>query len=197
MWLPSSNEIQLCLSFLSQDTPSASPSSFLCAMLSAAAAPAALEAARVPVPGTPVAGPLVQVVAAGTPQKRKRAERPKIDIDAKIGDLSRDIVSAQKLLKETKTLQRNERRKKQRLVKKASGLSSTDLERIAVIKRCGLWQPGQGVTFDFSGNAGNTAAAAAADDEEIAVTGMAGPTIAAIAPAAGALAADAESDVEE
>ena len=182
--------------FLSGDTPSASPFSSLCAMPATAAAAAALEAALVPSPGTPVAGPVGQAAAAGTPQKRKRPERPKIDIDAKIGDLSRDIVAAQKLLKETKTLQRNERRKKQRLVKKASGLSSTDLERIAVIKRCGLWQPGQGVTFDFSGNAGNLAAAAAAEDEEVAVTGMAGPTVAAIAPAAGALTADAESEVE-
>ena len=46
--------------------------------------------------------------------------------------------SAQKDMAEARRQGRNERRKKQRLVKKAAHLSPEDLERIAVLKRCGL-----------------------------------------------------------
>ena len=154
--------------FLSVRTPSAPASQHLAAMSAAVAAGAPLGAALAPSPGTPSVTALSDTVVACTPEKCKRPARPKIDIDAKITDLSKDIVAAQKLLKETKTLQRNERRKKQRLIKKAAGLSSTDLERIAVIKRCGLWEPGQGVTFDFSGRGENAAEAGPAVGEVVA-----------------------------
>lgn len=166
-------------------------------MSDAVAAAAALGAAPAPSPGTPNPGPLGEAAPAGTPEKRKRPARPKIDIDAKIKDLSKDIAAAQRLLKENKTLQRNERRKKQRLIKKAAGLSSTDLERIAVLKRCGLWEPGQGVTFDFSGNGEIIAAAAAAVGEAVAVTGVAVPSVVALASAAASAAADGESEEED
>jgi hypothetical protein len=86
----------------------------------------------------PLSAPWVTLL----PPACKRPARPKIDIEAKITDSSKDIVAAQKLLKETKTLQRSERRKKQCLIKKAAGLCSTDVERIAVTKRCVLWEPG-------------------------------------------------------
>ena len=130
-------------------------------------------------------------------EKRKRLARPKIDIDAKITDLSVDIAKAQKLLKETKTLQRNERRKKQRLIKKAAGLSSNDLERIAVIKRCGLWDPALGVTFDFTGSVELVTAAAAAVGEAVAVTGGAVPSVVALSSAAASAEAHGESEEED
>ena len=45
--------------------------------------------------------------------------------------------AAQKKVQEAKTQAKNERRKKQRLLKKAASLNAEDLERIAVLKRCG------------------------------------------------------------
>ena len=113
------------------------------------------------------------------------------------GPLSVDIAKAQKLLKETKTLQRNERRKKQRLIKKAAGLSSNDLERIAVIKRCGLWDPALGVTFDFTGSVELVTAAAAAVGEAVAVTGGAVPSVVALSSAAASAEAHGESEEED
>ena len=132
----------------------------------------------------PLLAPWVRLLPPA-PEKRKRPARPGIDIDDKITDFSKDTVAAQKLLKETKTLQRNERRKKQRLITKASGLSSTDLECIEVLKRCDLWGLGHGVTFDFSAHGENPEGAAAAVGEAVAVTGAAGPSVVAIAPAVG------------
>lgn len=148
-------------------------------------------------PASPVISAAGEPGAAGTPEKRKRPARPKIDIDAKITDLSKDIAAAQKLLKETKTLQRNERRKKQRLIKKASGLSSVDLERIAVIKRCGLWEPGQGVSFSFPPAGENAAAQAAAVPEAVADAALPVPRASAPPPAAAITAAGSDSDEEE
>jgi hypothetical protein len=51
---------------------------------------------------------------------------------------------AQKAVSEARAQAKNERRKKARLLKKAAGLSPADLERIAVLKRCGLWDPNLG-----------------------------------------------------
>ena len=116
-------------------------------MTDAVAAAAALGAVPASSPGTLSPGPLGEAAPSIFTEKRKRLARPKIDIDAKITDLSVDIAKAQKLLKETKTLQRNERRKKQRLIKKAAGLSSNDLERIAVINA--LWAVGPRAGCDF------------------------------------------------
>ena len=166
-------------------------------MSDAVAAAAALGAVPTASPGTPNPGSLGCAAAAGSPLKRKRAPRPKIDIDAKITDLSVDIAKAQKLLKETKTLQRNERRKKQRLVKKAAGLSSMDLDRIAVIKRCGMWDPAQGVTFDFTSNVELNAAAAAADGAAVPVTGGAVPPVVELSSAAAPASAHGESEGED
>ena len=166
-------------------------------MTDAVAAAAALGAVPASSPVTPSPGPMGEAAAAASPEKRKRPSRPRIDIDAKITDLSVDIAKAQKLLKETKTLQRNERRKKQRLIKKAAGLSSNDLERIAVIKRCGLWDPALGVTFDFTGSVEPVTAAATAVVEADAVTGGAVPPVVALSSAAASAEAHGESDEEE
>jgi hypothetical protein len=70
---------------------------------------------------------------------RKRSKKPHIDYDAKIAEASTLIKNMSKAVTAAKSAQRNERRKKQRLLKKAACLSPDDLERIAVLKRCGLW----------------------------------------------------------
>ena len=77
---------------------------------------------------------------ASTPT-RGRAKRPRIDYDESIAQARAAMVKAQKSVAEARRVARNERRKKQRLVKKAASLSSDDLERIAVLKRCGLQLP--------------------------------------------------------
>ena len=77
--------------------------------------------------------------------RRKRAKAPKIDIDALIAQQVLNMKNAKKLECQARRLMRNEKRKKQRLVKKASSLTPDDLERIAVLKRCGLWDPATGV----------------------------------------------------
>ena len=77
---------------------------------------------------------------ASTPSKG-RAKRPRIDYDESIAQARAAMVKAQKSVAEARRVARNERRKKQRLVKKAASLSPEDLERIAVLKRCGLHCP--------------------------------------------------------
>lgn len=74
--------------------------------------------------------------ASGRPARR--AKKPRIDLDDSIAAARRAMLKAQKEVTEARRVARNERRKKQRLVKKASTLSPDDLERIAVLKRCGL-----------------------------------------------------------
>ena len=71
-------------------------------------------------------------------QKKERTKRPRIDLDDSISKAKQAMKAAQKSVAEARKVGRNERRKKQRLLKKAIGLSADDLERIAVLKRCGL-----------------------------------------------------------
>jgi hypothetical protein len=79
------------------------------------------------------------ITVMGADAGRKRAKRPHIDYDAKIQEAAINIKEMGKAMAAAKSAQKNERRKKQRLVKKASALSPEDLERIAVLKRCGLF----------------------------------------------------------
>ena len=67
----------------------------------------------------------------------------------------------------------NDRRKKQRLIKKTAGLSSQDLERIAVMKRCGLFTSLQQL-------------APAADAQQFAAPGSSGSAGSASSAATGA-----------
>ena len=99
------------------------------------AAPAA-ELAIATAPPAACAGPAAQ--AGGRAQKTRRAKKPSIDLDAAIQEAAMAMKAAQKRVQQAKTLAKNERRKKQRLVKKAANLQVEDLERIAVLKRCGL-----------------------------------------------------------
>ena len=70
---------------------------------------------------------------------RKQEKKPGIDYDAKIQEAAASIKEMSKAMAAAKSAQKNERRKKQRLLRKAACLSPEDLERIAVLKRCGLW----------------------------------------------------------
>ena len=85
----------------------------------------------------------------GAPPRRPRQKAPTIDIDAQIYAAAQQIRAASIAMSAAKRMARNEKRKKQRLSKKAQGLSVEDLERLAVIKRCGLWDPANGTTFNF------------------------------------------------
>ena len=69
----------------------------------------------------------------------KASARPKIDIDHEIIEANRLADVTRRMMQAAKAAQRNSRRTKQRLVRKAGKLSAADLERIAVLKRCGLY----------------------------------------------------------
>ena len=71
--------------------------------------------------------------------KSKRAARPKIDLDDEIRRANDLAAMSRKMLLAARNSSRNNRKAKQRLIKKAGKLSPEDLERIAVLKRCGLF----------------------------------------------------------
>lgn len=77
---------------------------------------------------------------------------------------------------------RNEKRKKQRLMKKASSLTAEDLERIAVLKRCGLWNPAETAV---------PGEAATSDGDEAGADEPDGAAVPAAAAASSASASDA------
>ena len=82
--------------------------------------------------------PSSQAGAKASP-KSKRAARPKIDLDDEIRRANELAVASRKMLAAAKNTSRNNKKAKQRLIKKAGKLSPEDLERIAVLKRCGLF----------------------------------------------------------
>ena len=110
--------------------------------LAGAALPAGAAAAAVAEPAANA--------AEASPKKRQRA--PKIDIDAAIAVYQQEVKKAAKLMAEARRSAKNEKRKKQRLMKKASTLSQDDLERIATLKRVGLWNPALGAPAAEAGD---------------------------------------------
>ena len=70
---------------------------------------------------------------------RARPVRPRIDLDEQISQANKLAEVSKKLLSAAKTAQKNQKKQKQRLIRKAGKLSAQDLERIAVLKRCGLY----------------------------------------------------------
>ena len=71
----------------------------------------------------------------------RRGPRERIDIDTNIARARAEMKAAQKAVAKARAAAKQEKRKKTRLLKKASNLSASDLERIAVLKRTGLWDP--------------------------------------------------------
>jgi hypothetical protein len=65
--------------------------------------------------------------------------RARIDIDDEIEEANKISDMLRKVAKKAKTMTRSSKKAKQRLVVKASKLRAEDLERIAVLKRCGLF----------------------------------------------------------
>ena len=88
------------------------------------------------VPTAEIAGAVLNIAP-----KRVKRKTEQIDLDLNIKAARMAMKTAAKAVQQAKAKQRNEMRRKQRLMKKAAGLSSGDLERIAVMKRCGLFDP--------------------------------------------------------
>ena len=78
--------------------------------------------------------------AEPTTRRRKRVH-PTIDLDASIEKARKAVQDAQKAMRDARATAKNERRRRARLIKKAATLSAKDLDRIAVLKRCGMWNP--------------------------------------------------------
>ena len=87
---------------------------------------------------TAVVGTVPSPKRVGRP---KMASRPKIDIDEEIDEANRLAEVTRRMMQAAKAAQKNSKRSKQRLVRKAGKLSASDLERIATLKRCGLFVP--------------------------------------------------------
>ena len=79
-------------------------------------------------------------VTAKASPKRTKLVRPKIDLDEEIRRANDLAAMSRKMLQAARNVSRNNRKAKQRLIKKAGKLSPEDLERIAVLKRCGLYE---------------------------------------------------------
>jgi len=73
--------------------------------------------------------------------RRRKRVHPTIDLDASIEKARKAVQDAQKAMRDARATAKNERRRRARLIKKAATLSAKDLDRIAVLKRCGMWNP--------------------------------------------------------
>ena len=70
--------------------------------------------------------------------RKKASARPRIDIDDEIEEANKLSAVMKKLAHAAKMAERNSQRCKQRLIRKCGKLSAADLERMSVLKRCGL-----------------------------------------------------------
>ena len=80
--------------------------------------------------------------AGGKAKARGRAKavaRPQIDLDKEIEEANTLATMSRKLMVAARSIERNNKKCKSRLIRKAGKLSAEDLERIAVLKRCGLY----------------------------------------------------------
>ena len=119
----------------------------------------------------PSSGGAAGTAEAPTPKVAvARMRKPPIDIDTRIAAARQMMKAAQKQVAAARSQARNERRKKQRLVKKAATLTPEDLERIAVLKRCGVDPAGHldiaagaAASSNASGAIGSGAAASSRD----------------------------------
>ena len=158
-------------------------------MSPAAAAPLEVAAAAREVGSAAAAEPGAAAVVDKKPVvKRIREKPPMIDIDKQIMAAAVQIKEATVAMQGAKRMARNEKRKKQRLTKKAANLSVEDLERLAVIKRCGLWDPESGTTFTFK-----QSKPAAVEEDAAAVAPAGGPAEASTSASSGSPATSAAS----
>ena len=90
-------------------------------------------------------------------ESRRRKSRPPIDLDDTIAAARAAAKAAATALAHARQEARTERKRRARLVRKASQLSSEDLERIAVLKRTGFWDPSIGDALQPGGEDGRIA----------------------------------------
>ena len=115
------------------------------------------SAAPAPDQGHVAAGAGAQAAGKAS-AKGKRAVRPKIDLDEEIRQANALAAMSRKMLNAARSSSRNNRKAKQRLIRKAGKLSPEDLERIAVLKRCGLFEEDAEEGEDNGGEEEKTAA---------------------------------------
>ena len=100
--------------------------------------------------------------ASAKSRGRKRdVDRPRIDIDDEIESANDLSIVMKKIAHAAKMSQRNSVRSKARLVKKCAKMSVQDLERLAVLKRCGLLVAEEPVHEPMTSTASSSSAAAA------------------------------------
>ena len=87
----------------------------------------------------PQASSAASPAAAKARGQARKVSRPKIDLDDEIRRANDLAAMSRKMLLAAKNVSRNNKKAKQRLIKKAGKLSPEDLERIAVLKRCGMY----------------------------------------------------------
>ena len=86
-------------------------------------------------------------IQEGAPLKRARPDRKlrkkagHIDLDDRILLAKQRAATAMLLVKQARNEARNEKKRRTRLLRKAGALTDLDLERIAKLKRAGLWDP--------------------------------------------------------
>ena len=116
---------------------------------------------------------------------RRRAVRPPIDLDASIAAAKAAARAASKALAKARAENRAERKKKARLVRKAGQLSAQDLERIAVLKRTGWWDPSTSDAAAPAVNGDVSLASGASSNAGATSSGQSAPSVATGAANAG------------
>jgi len=93
--------------------------------------------------------------------RKRDVDRPRIDIDDDIESANDLSIMMKKIAHAAKLSQRKSVRCKARLVKKCAKMSVQDLERLAVLKRCGLLVADEHVDAPMQSTAASSAAASA------------------------------------
>lgn len=105
----------------------------------AASSETAAAAAAVHAAAAPSSPSLAVAKVKAAPKQRRRTGR--IDLDDRIAAAKVREAMAKAAVKAARNEAKNEKKRRARLVKKAAALSCDDLERIAKLKRSGLWDP--------------------------------------------------------
>ena len=127
------------------------------------------------------------------PPRKRRKPTPRTDHDENADAAKAELVILRKKAAGKRALIRYEKRKKTRLQRKAANLSVADLQRIALLKECGLIPPH---LEPAPGDADSSEEDDAGDPSAASSTGPAGATPAPESPAGAPAEGDASS-VEE